>query len=156
MMKIARTLRRILGAMAIATLFSHCAGARFNADWDRAVTDQHAGKHDAVTGPWEGNWLSHHNQHTGALRCLVDPVSGSDELYRFRYRATWKNFLSGGFAADYTVKSDGGAGYRVTGEKDLGSFGTFTHDGRIRGNDFEATFRSSSGDHGEFSLKRPE
>ena len=150
---------RIAGIGLLAAFLSSCAGG-FDRDWNEAVAAYEAEGAPAdapFVGPWTGTWLSHLNEHTGDLRCLVSPVeAGSETTYEFRYHATWGDFFSGGYRADYEVTPDGKRGYQVKGAKDLGLFGSFDHEGWIRGDSFESTYASDKGDHGVFELKRPE
>lgn len=139
-------------------LLSSCAGAKFNRDWNQAVAAYESGEggKNPVSGPWTGTWLSHVNGHTGDLRCLVSPAESADSnTYEFRYHATWQKILSGGFTAEYDVEKQGRSGFLVKGEKDLGPFGGFQHEGRIKGDTFDSTYASDMGDHGVFELKRP-
>ena len=133
-----------------------CAGARFERDWNTAIADHESGKTNAVTGPWTGTWTTATNGHTGDLRCIVESNDGkTNGPHKFRYHATWGKIFKGGYNAEYDVKKSGSS-YAVTGSKDLGMFGTFDHDGKIRGNQFDATYESTKGDKGAFEMKRPE
>ena len=87
---------------------------------------------------------------------IFPPAAGkkNKNLYRFRYWATWAGPLQGGFNAEFEVEKMGNQ-YHIQGEENLGAFGSFRHEGVIQGNDFEANYRSSSGDHGTFNLRRP-
>lgn len=141
---------------AVLLALAGCAGPAFNRDWKQAVAEWESGSaKEPVAGPWTGAWLSGMNQHTGELRCLISPVDGSEDLYRFRYRATWKKVLSGGFKVEFPVTPDVKGGYVFAGEHDLGMFGAFEHRGRIHGDEFSATYQSSLGDHGTFEMERP-
>ena len=154
-----RSIASRIGLGLIAVTLASCAGAKFNRDWDAAVAAHQSGEtaKSPVEGPWTGTWLSHVNGHNGDLRCLVTPAEdGADSTYDFRYHATWGSFFQGGFTPQFTVKPDGKRGLRVKGEEDLGIFGSFQHDGWIKGDTFEATYASDMGDHGVFELARPE
>ena len=150
---------RIAGLGFLAAFLSSCAGGAFDRDWNAAVAAYEAEGAPAEApflGPWTGTWLSDMNAHTGGLRCLVSPVdSGSETTYEFRYHATWGDFFSGGYRADYEVTPDGKGGFEVKGSKDLGMFGSFDHEGLIQGDAFDSTYASDKGDHGAFKLKRP-
>ncbi len=146
------------GLVGLAFALASCAGAGFDRDFAAAVAARESGGNakDAVAGPWAGTWLSHVNGHNGDLRCLVTPSdSGDEDTYDFRYHATWGSFFQGGFTGEFAVTEDGRRGYRVKGEKDLGLFGGFQHDGWIKGDSFEATYASDMGDHGVFEMERP-
>ena len=144
----------LAGLAVVSLAMANCAGIGFEKDWDQAVADYESGVSDGVTGPWTGTWLSHYNEHTGDLRCLVTKEPGSEDLHRFRYHATWGQALKGGFNAKFPVKSDG-KGHAVKGTSSLGIFGKFNHDGRIEGDTFEAKFGSKKGDYGVFEMTRP-
>jgi hypothetical protein len=160
MKAIIRPLFRTLALSSLALVLSNCAGAGFNRDWNAAVAARKAdgGKGDAISGPWQGTWLSHSNAHTGDLRCLVEPktgtAAGKPGDYRFRYHATWGKIFQGGFAADFPAVKEGN-GFRVKGTETLGLFGGFDHDGKITGDQFTAKYSSDQGDHGVFNMKRP-
>jgi len=137
-------------------LLASCGGHSFDSSWKEANINYSAGKTSAVTGPWEGSWHSAANGHKGKLRCVIEPANGKkvDSRYLFHYWATWAGPLQGGFDAEFDIKKMGSQ-YHVQGEEDLGAFGSFMHEGVIQNKDFEATYRSSSGDHGTFNLHRP-
>ncbi len=155
---------RLFTSIFVVSVLASCASARFEKDWKTAVADQSSGKGDPVSGPWAGSWTTETNGHTGKLRCLVTPLHDAacqetngkklDDQYRFRYHATWGKIFQGGYTADYDVKKSG-SGYQVTGSKDLGPFGEFKHDGKIQGDQFNATYESTKGDKGGFYLNRP-
>ncbi|MCB1076814.1 MAG: hypothetical protein KDM64_03200 [Verrucomicrobiae bacterium] len=158
-----RSLFRAVSMGMLALVLSHCAGGQFNQDWNAAVAArQSSAKPDPVTGPWTGTWLSQMNGHHGNLRCLVEPVeatpgavAAAENLYRFRYHATWGNLMRGGFKADFPVVKEGRNTYLVKGTKKVGLFGDFDHDGKIVGDSFNANYASDVGDHGTFEMKRP-
>ncbi len=137
-------------------LLASCGGHSFDSSWKEASNNYRTGKTSAVTGPWEGTWLSAANGHKGKLRCVISPVDVEKEngRYLFRYWATWAGPLQGGFDAEFDVEKMG-TQYHVQGEDDLGAFGSFMHEGVIQGKVFEADYRSSTGDHGSFNLRRP-
>lgn len=147
---------RLLTALCLV-LFVSCAGRSFDSAWNQAEKDYRSGKTSKVTGPWQGTWLSASSGHKGNLRCVVSPAGGTNDegKYLFRYWATWAGPLQDGFDAEFDIKKMGSQ-YHVEGELDLGAFGSFRHEGVIQGEHFEANYHSSSGDHGNFTLRRPE
>ncbi len=152
-----KSLSKTLLSVFCLCLFVSCGGRNFDSSWQQTNKKYQTGSRNPVTGPWEGTWLSAANGHKGKLRCVISPIekttaSGS---YLFRYWATWAGPLQGGFDAEFDVEKMGSQ-YHVQGTHDLGTFGSFQHEGVIQGNNFEATYRSSSGDHGTFNLHRPE
>ena len=134
-----------------------CGGRSFDSSWQEANKKYKIGKDSIVTGPWEGTWLSASSGHKGELKCIISPIENAKESgsYLFRYWATWAGPVQGGFDAKFEVEKMGSQ-YHVQGTEDLGAFGSFQHEGVIQGKDFEATYRSSTGDHGDFNLHRPE
>jgi len=149
-------LKTLLPTFCLCLLIS-CGGRNFDNSWQRSNKKYNIGGKYAVTGPWEGTWLSDSNGHKGKLRCIITPLGGSQESgsYLFRYWATWAGPLQGGFDAEFDIEKMGSQ-YHVQGTQDLGTFGSFQHEGVIQGENFEATYRSSTGDHGTFNLHRPE
>ena len=141
--------------LLICTLLSSCASPRFERDWNEAVSSFENGKVSAPSGPWSGTWTTSTNGHTGDLRCIVSPVDESEDRYRFRYHATWKQILAGTFPVEYQVTKSGGKRFHVEGSQDLGLFGAFSHKGEITKDSFQATYSSDDGDLGSFEMKRP-
>ncbi|MCF6312802.1 MAG: hypothetical protein L3J39_10155 [Verrucomicrobiales bacterium] len=142
----------------ILSLLISCGGRNFETDWQQATESYQTGSStkDPVTGPWQGTWLSASSGHTGELRCLITPieVSQGNGSYLFRYWATWAGPLQGGFDAAFEIEKMG-TQYHVQGTQSLGAFGSFQHEGVIQGSHFEADYHSSTGDHGNFVLRRP-
>lgn len=143
-----------LPGLALCLSLGACAGPGFNTAWKKAATAQRSAPAPGITGAWEGSWLSAMNGHNGKLRCLVEPGTDKD-TYRFRYHATWQGCLSGGFTSDTLVKPAAG-GYTLTSHEDLGPFGTFDQKGTAKGGTMKSHYTSSMGDHGSFTLKRPQ
>jgi len=148
-------LARFLLVLLTLSFLANCASARFEKDWKTAVAGFESETTDPVSGPWTGKWTTETNGHTGDLRCLVSPAKASDDAYQFRYHATWSKIFKGGYTTEYDVKKSG-SGYTVKGSKDLGIFGDFSHDGKIKGDTFNAQYESSTGDKGGFFMKRPQ
>jgi len=147
---------KILLPIFCISLLTSCGGRSYETSWKESNKKYRAGKTTVVTGPWEGTWLSAANGHKGDLRCIITPVDGRKNTgtYLFSYWATWAGPLQAGFDAEFEVEKMG-TQYHIQGEEDLGSFGSFKHEGVIQGKDFEASYHSSSGDHGNFVLRRP-
>ncbi len=147
--------KTLLPLFCLSFLIS-CGGRSFEADWQQASKKYRTGTRHPVAGPWQGTWLSASTGHKGKLLCLVTPLDGEkgSGRYLFRYWATWAGPLQGGFDAEFEVEKMG-TQYHVQGTESLGAFGSFQHEGVMQGNDFEADYRSSSGDHGNFNLRRP-
>jgi len=69
-------------AIALAVLVCGCSS--FNREWKRA--GKQPAPTDAITGRWDGHWLSDVNAHTGKLRCII--TRQTNHLYAARFRAT--------------------------------------------------------------------
>ncbi|MEM7698472.1 MAG: hypothetical protein AAF236_08730 [Verrucomicrobiota bacterium] len=147
-----KTLPLPLLFIAIALTFTACSS--FERDWRKAVADYEAGGVEAPNGPWSGTWTTTSNGHSGDLRAIVTPDGTSDGDYKFRYHATWLGGFSGTFPVTYPVTRSGSR-WKVTGEENLGIFGSFRHDGTITKNRFDATYSDDQGAVGEFKMTRP-
>jgi len=134
-----------------ALVVSSCGG--FAKRWDLALVDYRGGSLSAPAGPWEGNWHTTNNGHSGKLRAVVAPIAGEPGVYAFHYHATW-GISSGTFKLERPVVATA-KGLRVEGEKKIPMFGTFRHTGVITRSSFEASFSGEDGDVGGFSLRRP-
>lgn len=107
-----------------------------------------------ITGPWEGNWLSDKNGHTGKLRAVLRQTS-ADEFDAHFHATFWKVFR-----ASYRVplKAEVTSGVTtLSGQQNLGrlSGGTYTYQGEATPSTFFSTYKSKY-DHGTFELKRPQ
>jgi hypothetical protein len=118
------------------------------------------GRPDPLAGPWEGEWVSVPSGHRGPLWCLVEPASGTAPGqagdYVFRYRAGWMGLLRGNYTQTVPVErgADGRSGF--AGSMNLGRLGgVYSVDSEVGGGVWDASFRSTKGDHGTMSLKRP-
>lgn len=142
----------LFSVLLTAALLSSCTS--FEKEWSTAVAGYEAGGVKTPEGPWTGSWTTTSNGHTGDLRAIVKESKKKPGEYQFRYHATWAKIFSGGYTVSYPVTKSGRT-YHVTGEENLGIFGTFGHNGKIQGNNFDATFSSKKGDIGVFEMKRP-
>jgi len=143
-----------LTLLALASLLG-VSCTSFETAWQDSVKSYHIGTVKAPAGPWVGNWTTVTNGHTGKLRAIVTPVSGSPNEYSFRYKATWAKVFTGGYTVNFPVTKQGGA-YVVDGQQNLGFFGTFGHKARITSSTFEASYSNDAGDLGAFSMRRPQ
>ncbi|MEZ5431035.1 MAG: hypothetical protein R3F31_07610 [Verrucomicrobiales bacterium] len=94
------------------------------------------------------------NGHNGKLRCLVEPgttrilpLPVSCHLARMPQRRIHLRYL--GQACRRRL-------HGLTSHEDLGPFGTFDQKGTAKGGTMESHYTSSMGDHGSFTLKRPQ
>lgn len=141
-----------LVVFGIALLLSSCATPNFHKEWDKAVAEAKT-PYKTIAGPWDGQWVSGHNNHTGELKCIVTPVD--ENHYRFHYFARWAGFMKGTFIIQCEAEKKAN-GYYVTGAKKLVPFGTYQHRGTLTAASFDATFGSEGKDFGTFVMKRPE
>ena len=140
---------RGLGALALTLLVSGCAS--FEPDWKQA--GRTPAPPDAITGRWEGFWLSDVNAHTGKLRCLI--THQTNDLYAARFRATYLKVLRFSYTVPLRVESrDGGWSFR--GEEDLGvaAGGIYRYVGTASATNFHSTYDSKY-DRGTFEMRRP-
>ncbi len=138
-----------------ACFLAGCAGIGFESAWEESVAAYEAGDiDDSVAGPWEGTWRTETNGHEGDLRCIASPTDEKG-IYEFWYHATWFRIFRGGYKVYFDV-APGKGGYVVSGEEDLGLFGTFAHDGVVKGRKFHATYTNERrNQEGAFRLQRP-
>lgn len=139
------------GLASVALLIAGCGTYQRDFQQAEAVREKPA---VSVEGPWRGEWRSEVNGHHGPLWCLIER---EDEAHhRFRYRAGWGAMSFGDYTHRAATQPDGRGGIRLAGEMELpGGFGTYTVEGRVTPERFEARYRSK-GDRGVMSLRRPE
>jgi hypothetical protein len=130
-----------------------CSG--FEPAWENAVADYRSGATKSPFGPWSGTWTTTTDGHSGNLRAIVTPVADRPDELAIRYHATWGRNLSGTYRARHRMTSRPAGRFEIAGTEKIGLFGTFTHKAVIRGGRFDATFSSSKGDLGHYSLGRP-
>ncbi|HVK59802.1 MAG TPA: hypothetical protein VM735_13535 [Candidatus Kapabacteria bacterium] len=143
-------MRKALTLLAAVFLFTGCS-ATFNREY-KAATAQPIPTTD-ISGPWEGNWLSDKNGHTGKLRAVFRQT-GANEYDAYFHATFWKIFR-----ASYRVplKADEKGGrVSLSGEQNLGrlSGGVYTYEGEATPATFFCTYKSKY-DHGTFEMKRP-
>jgi hypothetical protein len=133
--------------LGVAVLASGCSS--FNSEWKRAARKPTT---DALTGRWEGTWLSGVNAHSGKLRCVIgEPEDG---VYRARFDAKYEKVLSFGYTVPLKVeKTDSGVSFK--GEADLGwlAGGVYRYAGHADATNFLSTY-SCKYDHGDFTMRR--
>ena len=135
--------------LSISLLLAGCASPDFASSWRQAKASTPTG----IEGAWEGTWHSEGTGHQGKRRCLVSHSAHDPQAYHFRYWASWATVFSGNFDVTYRLTPKNGA-YAVSGESDLGPFGTFSHQGMVSKDRFQATFRSDN-ETGVFEMSRP-
>ena len=115
------------------------------------------GKFEDPTGPWKGRWLSKHNGHEGPLWCMVSETPDRPGFYDFRYRAGWGVFQFGDYTHTVEAEKTPEGHLLVKGDMELPKFvGTYSLDGKVTSKDFKAAYTSTTGDHGDMTLARPE
>ena len=142
---------RILVAGTTALFLCQCSS--FEKEWTQSVANYQSGKVNAPFGPWQGDWSTITNNHTGGLRAIVKPSLKKDH-YTFRYHATWASIFQGSYSVDFPGKKQGDY-YIIEGDKSLGIFGNFGHKAIVTNSSFEAKYSNDKGDLGSFTLKRP-
>ena len=144
----------MMQSCAVAAL-ALCSCVGFEQNWKKAMAGYEAGETAGPEGPWTGSWTTITNGHEGKLRAIVSESKSKPGEYDFRYHATYKKILSGGYKVTFPVTRRGSS-YLIDGGKDLGLFGDFGHRATITGNSFKATYSNDREELGEFRMSRPE
>jgi hypothetical protein len=107
-----------------------------------------------ISGPWEGNWLSDKNGHTGKLRAVLRQT-GSDN-YEAHFHATFWKILRASYRVPLRFEEVNGLTV-LHGQQNLGrlSGGVYTYEGQATPENFFSTYESKY-DHGTFEMKRPQ
>ena len=139
--------------LGLFTILFAVGCSSFNRDWKKAADHPVHG----IEGRWIGRWLSDHNQHNGALRCLINKKEG--DLYETRFHAKYKlSFLtiSYPYNMEMTITWTDDA-FNFKGEADLGwlAGGLYKYDGTGTTNNLAINYRSPK-DRGTFRLPRPQ
>lgn len=139
--------------LAFCTALPSCFS--YHAHFRKAVAAS-AGKHEDPTGPWIGEWKSDFNGHDGPLWCIVTESKDEAGAYDFRYRAGWGIFKFGNYVHTVKVNKTPEGHFLLKGDMDLPKLvGNHSVDGKITKDAFTAKFKSTKGDHGTMTLKRP-
>jgi hypothetical protein len=137
--------------VAFATLLASCT--TYHIDFAKAVQAAPVPP-DSPTGPWKGRWLSKQNGHEGPLWCIITP--GAPGKSDFRYRAGWARFQFGDYTHTCPVETQADGSLKVNASMKLPApWGTYTIKGTITPTQFDATYKSDTGDHGTMTLRRP-
>jgi hypothetical protein len=135
--------------------------ASFEREWKRAAAapaiSATTTPQSQIVGRWQGRWQSNRNQHDGALRCVVKPLS--NDVYSARFHAKYRRLFNMSFgytALLQATPSSSGDRLAFTGEADLGWYagGVYHYEGYADATHFSSTY-SSKFDHGTFTLTRP-
>lgn len=140
----------IVALAGVAVLLTGCS-TTFNREYKAALA-QPIPTTD-IAGPWEGDWLSDKNGHTGRLRAVLRQTSG-DEYEAFFHATFWKIFRAS-YRVPLKVYERNGLTV-LSGEQDLGrlSGGVYEYQGQATPANFFSTYTSKY-DHGTFEMKRP-
>jgi hypothetical protein len=124
-------------------LVTNCRG--FHQAWEAAPSPSPG---DALSGRWEGEWISEANGARGALRCVMVP-SGPGR-WRARFHATFARVLKACYDTEFEVHGTG-----LRGSSNLGAFsgGVYEYAAEVSNGEFISTFRSRT-DHGTFRMRR--
>lgn len=138
-----------LGSLLLTA--SGCSG--FHRAWKVEQSQAQATTSEALTGAWEGTWLSDANGHHGRLRALI--TQNPDGTYHAWYHAKYKRILSFAYSVDMEVHAITG-GHTFKGEANLGRLagGVYTYEGTATNGIYNATYDSKY-DHGVFKMERP-
>src|SRR5262245_24331087 len=123
----------------------------FGREWKAAAATPAA---NGSTGRWQGTWLSHSNEHTGKLRCLISPQS--NDVYQARFHATYGKALSYSYTAPLQAQNADGV-FQFRGDANLGwlAGGRYHYEGQASQTNFFCIYRCKR-DHGVFEMIRPE
>lgn len=142
-------------ALLLAVLTVSC-GSVYQRDFQQAVRDAD-GAHEDPTGPWQGRWTSAPTGHEGPVWCLISEHPGKPDTYDFRYRAGWGLINFGDYLHTAKVAQAADGSFRLKSSMELPeAFGTYTIDGTVTDEAFDARHKSDKGDHGTMILRRPE
>ena len=132
-------------------MVSGCSG--FHRAWKTEKFQSTTYASDALTGAWEGTWLSDVNGHNGRLRALI--TQNPDGTYHAWYHAKYKRILSFAYSVDMEAQEITG-GHTFTGEADLGKLagGVYSYEGTASDGLYNAHYDCKY-DHGVFKMQRP-
>lgn len=148
-------LSRRVGGVCLALFAVMATGcSSFDREWSEAAAISPASGNDIV-GRWEGTWQSNFNGHNGGLRAIITKVD--DQTHHAKFHATYQGFLSFPYELDIkTTPSEQATSFE--GEADLGALagGMYKYTGQATSTKFHSDYSASNGDHGTFTMKRPE
>lgn len=142
---------KLLCLASLLWMTSGCSG--FHRAWKAEQSKATTYAKEALTGAWEGTWLSEVNGHNGRLRALI--TENPDGTYNARYHAKYKRILSFAYSVDVEAKEIP-KGHAFKGEADLGRLagGVYTYEGFATNGVYNATYDSKY-DQGVFKMQRP-
>ena len=122
----------------------------FHHQWRQALASPEPA--EGIAGPWQGQWRSDDNGHSGRLRSLI--TRNADGSYKARFQAKYFKILSFGYTLPLQVTAVSNQ-VHFEGAADLGHLGGVYHcQGNAEATNFVATY-SSKYDHGTFQMSRP-
>jgi len=142
---------KLLCLASLLWMTSGCSG--FHRAWKAEQSKTPNYPPNALTGAWEGTWLSDFNGHNGRLRALI--TENPDGTYHAWYHAKYKRILSFAYSVDVEAKEIPN-GHAFHGEADLGRLagGVYTYEGFATNGVYNATYDSKY-DKGVFKMQRP-
>jgi hypothetical protein len=131
-----------------APLTANCSD--FREHWDRAVDSPDP---QAVSGRWQGEWVSTASGHRGPLRSVF--VAHTADRWQARFHASYSRIFRACYATELFVIRVGPDRFTLKGRNDLGwiAGGVYEYDGEASGSELICRYRSRF-DNGEFRLKR--
>ena len=123
----------------------------FNYEWQREA--RKPAPTNAITGAWEGRWISDVNGHSGRLRCLI--AQGTNGVLDARFYATYKRVLHFGYTVPLQPRFAPN-GTAFMGSADLGILagGVYRYSGYATPTNFFSSYDSKY-DRGTFVMERP-
>jgi uncharacterized protein YceK len=142
---------KLLCLASLLWMTSGCSG--FHRAWKAEQSKATTYAKEALTGAWEGTWLSDVNGHHGRLRALI--TENSDGTYHAWYHAKYKRILSFSYSVDMEAQ-DIPDGHAFNGKANLGKLagGVYAYEGFATNGIYNATYDSKY-DHGVFKMERP-
>lgn len=142
-------MKNALFLSAVLLLVTGCS--TFNREYKAALAEPISTTD--ISGPWEGDWLSDKNGHTGRLRAVLRQTS-QDE-YDAHFQATFWKIFRASYRVPLKFEEKGGLTI-LAGKSNLGllSGGLYTYQGEATPVNFFSTYESKY-DHGTFEMKRP-
>lgn len=146
-------MKRVFQWVFFALLLFASGCSSYSSAWNEAGAAKSVTS--GLEGRWSGSWLSHHNGHRGALRCIMRPTGEAGQVEAW-FDSRYAKILQFKMKTTFDAKPVPGAvgTWTFSGTENLGRlFGEYTWTGAVRGDAFESTYRSKH-DHGIFTMNR--
>lgn len=133
-------------------------GCRFDRQWRQLTRAELAGTSaatDALSGRWEGNWVSEPTKHTGKLRAIITPID--ERTYEALFDASYLAILRFGYGMQLHADRKSHGVISFHGEENLGKLagGLYRYQGTADGATFRCKYVADA-DHGYFEMTRPQ